>query len=85
MRVSGLLQPLPGDFQSNDVTSGSLSVTCGHVTSFPVTWLPPTVSYSLVKGKMHGIREFLDFYSDFQVASGQITSLPGHFRSLEVM
>ena len=26
-----------GDFRSNDITSGSLSVTQGHVTSFPVT------------------------------------------------
>jgi len=27
----GILQPLPGDFQWNDVTSGSLPVTWGHV------------------------------------------------------
>jgi len=27
MPVFGLLQPLPGDFRSNDVTSGSLPVT----------------------------------------------------------
>jgi len=47
-RVSGLLQPLPGDFQSNDITSWSLPVTWNHVTSFPVTWLPPPASYSLV-------------------------------------
>ena len=26
----------PGDFQSNDVTSGSVPVTWGHVKSFPV-------------------------------------------------
>ena len=35
--VFGLLHPLPGDFRSNDVTSWSLPVTKGHVTSFPVT------------------------------------------------
>jgi len=29
-RVFGLLQPLAGDFRSNDVTSGSLPVTWGH-------------------------------------------------------
>jgi len=32
----GLLQPLPGNFQSNDVTCGSLPVTWGHGTSFLV-------------------------------------------------
>jgi len=36
-RVFGLLQPLPGDFQWNDVPSGSFPVTWSHVTSFPVT------------------------------------------------
>ena len=36
-RVFNLLQPLPDDCRSNDVTSGSLLVTWGHVTSFPVT------------------------------------------------
>jgi len=30
-RVSGLLQPLPGDLCSNDVSSESLSVTWGHM------------------------------------------------------
>jgi len=51
-RVFSLLQLLPGDFRSNDVTSGSLSVTWGHVTSFPVTLLHPTASYSLVESEM---------------------------------
>jgi len=46
--LTGLLQPLPGNFRLNDITSGSLPVTWGHVTSFPVTWLPPPTSYSLV-------------------------------------
>jgi len=34
MRDFGLLQPLPGDFRSNPVTSRSLPVTWDHVTSF---------------------------------------------------
>ena len=29
--LMGVLQPLPGDFRSNDVTCGSLPVTYGHV------------------------------------------------------
>jgi len=33
---------------------------------------------------MYSIREFSAFYSHFQVTSGQMTSLPGHFRSPEV-
>jgi len=49
----GLLQPLPGDFRSNDVTSGSLPVTWGHITSFPATWLPPPVSYSPVRAQTY--------------------------------
>ena len=36
-----------GDFRSN-VTSGSLPVTWGHVTPFPVTWLSSPASYSFV-------------------------------------
>ena len=31
-----LLNTLPGDFRANDVTSESLLLTRGHVTSFPV-------------------------------------------------
>jgi len=83
MRVFGLLQSLPGDFQSNDVTSGSLPVAWGHVTSFPVTWLPPPVSYSLEGSEMYSIRELLA-YSHFQVTYCQMKSLPGHFRLLDV-
>jgi len=33
---------------------------------------------------MYTIRQFLAFYSHFQVTSGQLTSLLGHFRSPEV-
>jgi len=42
------------------------------------------VSYSLVGSEMYSIREFSAFYSHFQVASGQMTSLPGEFQSAEV-
>ena len=48
MPVFGALQPLPGDLRSNDVTSGSLPVTRGHVTSIPVTRLPSPACYNLV-------------------------------------
>jgi len=82
--VFDLLQPLPGDFRSNDVTSGSLPVSWGHVTSLPVTWLPPPWSYSLVGSETYSIRQFSAFYSHFQVTSGQMTPLPGNFRSPEV-
>jgi len=85
MPVFALLQPLPGDLRSNDVTSGSLPVTWGHITSFPVTSLAPPASYSLVKSQTHSIHRFLAFYIHFQLTSRQMTSLPGHFRLLEVM
>jgi len=39
------------------------------------------VSYSLVGSELYSIREFSAFYSHFQVTSGQMTSLPRHFRS----
>jgi len=71
----GLLQPLPVDFQENYVTSGSHLVIWGHVTSFPVTWLPPPASYILVGSELYSIRYFLAFYNHFQVTSGQMTSL----------
>jgi len=60
-QVFVLLHSFPGDFRSNDVTSRSLRVTWGHVTSFPVTWLPPPVSYSLVGSQTHRIRQFSVF------------------------
>jgi len=64
---------LPGHFQSPEV-----------VTSFSVTWLPPTASYSLVGSEMYSIREFSVLYNHFQVTSSQMTSLPGQLRSPEV-
>jgi len=79
--IFGLLQPLSGDFRSNDVTSGSLPVTWGHVTSFLVTCLPSPASCSLVGSGMYSIRQFLSLHSHFQLTSGQMTSLPGLFRS----
>jgi len=84
-QVFGLLQPLPSDFQWNDITCESVPVTCGHVMSFLVMWFPPTASYTLVKSKMYSRREFSAFHSHFQVTSGLITSLPGHFQWPEVM
>jgi len=33
---------------------------------------------------MYSIREFSAFYSNLQMTSGQMTSLPGHFRSSDV-
>jgi len=76
-QVFSFLQPLPGDFRSNDVTSGSLPVTWGHVTTFPITWLPNTAIYSLVGNETYSKSKFLA-YSHFHVTSGQMTSLPGH-------
>jgi len=60
--ISGELMPPPGRFWSP-----------GHVTSFPVTWLPPSASYSLVRSQTHIIRQFSAFYSHFQVTSGQMS------------
>jgi len=84
MRVFCLVEPLPGVFRSNDLTYGSLPVTWGHVTSFPVTWLPPPASYNLEGSDRYHIREFSAFSSHFQVTSSQMTSLQGHFPWLEV-
>jgi len=79
-----LIQQLRGDFRSNDVISWSLSAAWGHVTSFPVMWLRP-VSYSLVGRNVYSICQFSALYSRFQVTFGQMTSLPGHLQSPEVM
>jgi len=82
--VLGLLQQLPGDLRSNDVTFESLPVTWSHVMSFPVMRPPPPASYSLVGSEMYSIRQFSAFYSYFQVTSGQMTSILGHFQSPEI-
>jgi len=69
----GLLQPLPGDFRSNHVTSGSLPVTWDHVTSFPVTWQPSPASYRPVKPQTYPKLDLQAFYSHFRVTSGQMS------------
>ena len=48
-----LLQPLPSEFRSSDVTDGWLPAPWRHVTSFPVTWLPPPECYSLVAAQTY--------------------------------
>jgi len=81
--VFGLLQPLPGDFRSNDVTSGSLPVTWGDVTSF----CHVTASSCEVQPCRKWNARYAPVFSllqPLQVTSGQMTSLPGHFRSSEV-
>ena len=83
MRVFGLPQPLPGDVRSNDVTSGSLPVTRSRDVIY-CTLVPPPASHNLVGSETHSMREFLAFYSHFQVTFGQMTSVEGHFRSPEV-
>jgi len=57
-------------------------ITSGHLTSFPVLWLPPPASYSLVGSEMYSKRKFSDFRTQFLVTSDQMTSLPGHFGHL---
>jgi len=78
MRLFALLQSLPGDFRSNDVTSG-------HQRSRDVFYWHVTASYCelyrLVESEMWSICEFSALYSHFQVTSGQKTSLTDHFRS----
>jgi len=82
--VFGLPQPLPGDLRSNDITSRFMPVTWCHVTSFPVTWLPPPAICSLVGSEMYSISQFSAFHSYVQITSGQMTSLSGHFQSPEI-
>jgi len=83
--VFGILQPLPGNYQRNGITLGSLLVTWGHLTPFPVTWLSPANSCSPVGGQAYRKPQFSAFYSHFQVTTGQITSLSSHFRSRDVI
>jgi len=84
--VFGVLQPLPGDFWSNDVTSGSLLVTWScdiiscHVTD---SW-----SYRLVGSETHKTLKFTAFYTHFQELPAkwrhfQVTS--GHVRSSDII
>jgi len=69
-----LLQSLQNGFRSNDVPPGSLPVTWGHVSSFPVTWLPPAASYSPVGAQT---------YPKFDII-GLLQPLTGDFRSNDV-
>jgi len=80
---TGLLQPLPGDFRSNDVTSGSLwsrEVIWRHFLSRDCHLL----RYSPVGAQPYSKLDLQAFYSHFLVTSCQVTSLPGPFRSREV-
>jgi len=86
--VFGLLQPLPGDFQSNDDTSRSLPVTWGQVTSFPVTWLPPPATYSLVNIKRTESASFQPSRAAsrwLQVKWRHYRFTSGHLRSRDVI
>ena len=72
------------------VTSGQMTSGTGHFRSLEVArrhflshYCLPLLATALTKVKCI-IREFSAFSSNFQVTSGQMTSLPGHFRSLEV-
>jgi len=76
--------PIYSHFQVTSDQFTSLPITWGHVTSFPATWLPPPVSYCLLKIEMCSISEFLAFYNNFQGTSGKMTSLLGPFWSPEV-
>jgi len=83
-----LLQPLPGDIRWNDVASGSLPVTWGHVTSFPVTWLPPPASYSPVKStvpKTRLLRILQPLFRWLPVKWRHVRDTYGHARSCDVI
>jgi len=84
MKVFDLLQLLPGDFRSNDVASGSLPVSGGHVTWYPVTWLSPAASYSLEGSQTHSIQQFSAFHSHFQVTSRSLPVTWDHVTSFTV-
>jgi len=81
-RLIRLLQPLQGDFRSNDVTSGSLWVTWGHGTSFPVTSdtsceLQPCTSSNVPKTRYTPTatsRWLTVKWRHFRVASGDVRS-----------
>jgi len=83
----GLLQALPGDFRSNNVTSGTFLVTSHLVASFPVTRVPSSATYSAVGPDMHSRPEFSAFYPTSKWLAAKwrhfrVTS--GHFWSHDV-
>jgi len=87
IRVFDLLQPLPCHFRSNDVTSGSLPVTWGHVMSCPVTWQPRPASYSPAGAQTYRKHEFLSLPGDLRWNDVTSRSLPvtlGHVTSFAV-
>jgi len=82
-RVFDFLQPLSGDFRSNDVTPGH----SGHLRSHDIISCHVTASFCKLqpcrKWKGQYTRVFY-FYSHFQVTSNQMTSLSGHLRYHEI-
>jgi len=82
-QVFCLLQPLPGDFRSNDVTSGSLVITWGHVTASPLELQPCrkwNVQYTPVLGlprKLPGDFRWNDVtFNSLLDTWGHVTSFP---------
>jgi len=81
-------------FRSSTATSRWLQVKwrhfwviSGHLRSrdvISVTWLPPTASNSFIESEIYSVHEFSTFHSHFTVASAEMMSLLGHFRSPEV-
>ena len=80
-----------GLYSHFQVTSGQMTplpVTSGHLRSHDVISCHVTasfVSYSLVGSEMCSTCQLSALYSHFQVTSCKITSLPGHFRSRDVI
>jgi len=87
-RITGLLQPLQGDFRSNDVTSGSFAVTWRHILSCDDHLLRVTAMYepNVPKTRLSGLLQSLpgDFRSNdvFRVTSGHV--MPRHVISCHV-
>jgi len=62
-------------------------LTCGDLRSlmsFPIRWLLPRASYSLVGSEMYSVRVSLPIYSHFQVTSGQFVTA-GHLTSRDII
>jgi len=78
--VFGFLQPLPGLFRLNQVTSS-------HVTSFLLTWLPRPVSYSPIEAEMCQKREFYSSTATARSLPVKLSHLrvtSGHTRSHDI-
>jgi len=88
MTVFGLLQPLPGDFRSNDVTFGHFRPPEFMWHHFLLRDWFLLRATAFVWSQTHSVRQFCAFYSHFQVTSGEMTSLPvtsGHLSSCDVI